>query len=1001
MSIVVWDSASESVDDLLDKTPQSLEVDLVEDLSEVSAVVEQCEHCCVFLDHDSAAKKVEKEIKKIRKLNPDASIFIICNNMPTKKMLKHQDSKVAADGYLKTPLDERFLNALFEKFLEEDIPPLPPAAKKAPARARSFESVGEGPPAQDEVPAEVKKMMEPYGLTDEGTPNKDLGNKIQASFNEVYEDSDTGDNLDLGGSDDLSLDDDDGLDLGADDAGDLDLGGSDDLSLDGGDDGGLDLGTDDARDLDLGSSDDLSLDGDDDGGLDLGAEDARDLDAEPVVNINDEMNSASEQMSAEDQAVFQQVLSQHGLDIDFDPNSLEVGAKIQSVFNYIFDQSASDGQQAGESTMSDDEIKLNDGLDLDLGERDLELGDASDDSGGDLDLGADDGGLDLDIGDAGDPELGDGSDDSGGDLDLAADDGGLDLDMGDAGDLELGGADDGGDLDLGADDGGDLDLGSDDAGLDLGADDGGDLDLSADDPDAIGGADDLDLGGGGDLDLSADDPDSIGGAEDLDLGGGGDLDLSADDPDAIGGADDLDLTGGETEEPAAEEYELDETGRDNRPITGAGEDHIDNAMAEIEAMMADEPSGVATMDATGDDNVPDDLSGGDDDILSVAAEDPDAIGGDDLDLTGGPTDDDLEFSTPDPAAFDDVAGEFDPLADMDEDPLAEDLDFSNAPSDDDLEDITAALEEMDATTVMSADDIGSADDLASLGIQQEEEAESSFTEAPFSRPGQDKTSTHVRNQRAEIEAMMSDEGGDASDNGPQDVTDVNIKAPASSMSRDELISQADMVGFHNEELAKLAATIKNLREDREQLLQKIDDLENKKETEKRANIAVKAELDEKKIELSLIKKRFNKQAEEAEYRAQLAEEKKRIMEEKNKTFKQELDRLNRKVRVDIKKIQARETELENQLEMLRSDSEIQIRNRDQRILELKRKIDALEFDLDSIAEQEKQSKEENMEVEEKMEMVMKTLRSAITILEGDERAYQSFEFLKKKNNLDI
>ena len=964
MSIVVWDSASESVDDLLDKTPQSLEVDLVEDLSEVSAVVEQCEHCCVFLDHDSAAKKVEKEIKKIRKLNPDASIFIICNNMPTKKMLKHQDSKVAADGYLKTPLDERFLNALFEKFLEEDIPPLPPAAKKAPARARSFESVGEGPPAQDEVPAEVKKMMEPYGLTDEGTPNKDLGNKIQASFNEVYEDSDTGDNLDLGGSDDLSLDDDD--------------------------DGGLDLGADDAGDLDLGGGDDLDA-----------VTDAPDLDAEPVVNINDEMNSASEQMSAEDQAVFQQVLSQHGLDIDFDPNSLEVGAKIQSVFNYIFDQSASDGQQAGESTMSDDEIKLNDGLDLDLGEGDLELGDASDDSGGDLDLGADDGGLDLDIGDAGDPELGDGSDDSGGDLDLAADDGGLDLDMGDAGDLELGGADDGGDLDLGADDGGDLDLGSYDAGLDLGADDGGDLDLSADDPDAIGGADDLDLGGGGDLDLSADDPDSIGGAEDLDLGGGGDLDLSADDPDAIGGADDLDLTGGETEEPAAEEYELDETGRDNRPITGAGEDHIGNAMAEIEAMMADEPSGVATMDATGDDNVPDDLSGGDDDILSVAAEDPDAIGGDDLDLNGGPTDDDLEFSTPDPAAFDDVAGEFDPLADMDEDPLAEDLDFSNAPSDDDLEDITAALEEMDATTVMSADDIGSADDLASLGIQQEEEAESSFTEAPFSRPGQDKTSTHVRNQRAEIEAMMSDEGGDASDNGPQDVTDVNIKAPASSMSRDELISQADMVGFHNEELAKLAATIKNLREDREQLLQKIDDLENKKETEKRANIAVKAELDEKKIELSLIKKRFNKQAEEAEYRAQLAEEKKRIMEEKNKTFKQELDRLNRKVRVDIKKIQARETELENQLEMLRSDSEIQIRNRDQRILELKRKIDALEFDLDSIAEQEKQSKEENMEVEEKMEMVMKTLRSAITILEGDERAYQSFEFLKKKNNLDI
>ena len=65
-------------------------------------------------------------------------------------------------------------------------------------------------------------------------------------------------------------------------------------------------------------------------------------------------------------------------------------------------------------------------------------------------------------------------------------------------------------------------------------------------------------------------------------------------------------------------------------------------------------------------------------------------------------------------------------------------------------------------------------------------------------------------------------------------------------------------------------------------------------------------------------------------------------------FENEYENLNRKVRVDITKVKSRENELEGKLEMLRSDADIQIRNRDQKILELKRKIDTLEFDNESI-----------------------------------------------------
>jgi len=68
-------------------------------------------------------------------------------------------------------------------------------------------------------------------------------------------------------------------------------------------------------------------------------------------------------------------------------------------------------------------------------------------------------------------------------------------------------------------------------------------------------------------------------------------------------------------------------------------------------------------------------------------------------------------------------------------------------------------------------------------------------------------------------------------------------------------------------------------------------------------------------------------------------------------------------------------------------------------LELKRKIDSLEFDLDQLSQKENRNRDDRFEIEEKMDKLMKTLRSAITILEGDEQQIKNFDFIKK--NLDI
>ena len=114
---------------------------------------------------------------------------------------------------------------------------------------------------------------------------------------------------------------------------------------------------------------------------------------------------------------------------------------------------------------------------------------------------------------------------------------------------------------------------------------------------------------------------------------------------------------------------------------------------------------------------------------------------------------------------------------------------------------------------------------------------------------------------------------------------------------------------------------------------------------------------------------------------------------------QELDKSAQKNKIDVKKVQMRERELEQKLELLKSDAETQIRHRDLKILELKRKIDGMEFDMESISQQEKRSVESRFELEDKLEKAIKTLRSAITVLEDETDRTNALNALKK--NIDM
>jgi hypothetical protein len=210
---------------------------------------------------------------------------------------------------------------------------------------------------------------------------------------------------------------------------------------------------------------------------------------------------------------------------------------------------------------------------------------------------------------------------------------------------------------------------------------------------------------------------------------------------------------------------------------------------------------------------------------------------------------------------------------------------------------------------------------------------------------------------------------------------------------------SDISQAYSGEMERLKATISNLRADRDELLKTLQSNEESQILHNRQLLSLRAELDEKKIELTITRKKLNEEILDLKDKLKVGDERKLILEEKIRVMVQDIDLHGHKNRVDLKRIQMREKELEQKLELLKADTETQIRNRDLKILELKRKLDSMEFDMESISQQEKKSVESRFELEDKLEKAIKTLRTAITVLEEDENLDKDLKIIKK--SLDV
>ena len=127
--------------------------------------------------------------------------------------------------------------------------------------------------------------------------------------------------------------------------------------------------------------------------------------------------------------------------------------------------------------------------------------------------------------------------------------------------------------------------------------------------------------------------------------------------------------------------------------------------------------------------------------------------------------------------------------------------------------------------------------------------------------------------------------------------------------------------------------------------------------------------------------RFEMDIKELNFQLKVRQDQSRIYERQILDAADQMERIKERVRIDIRKIRIREKELENRLEIVKKDSEVLIGAREGKIIELKRKLDLLEFNLDLLQEQFARERENSAKLKERLAKAAQASKVAMGLLE--------------------
>ncbi len=138
--------------------------------------------------------------------------------------------------------------------------------------------------------------------------------------------------------------------------------------------------------------------------------------------------------------------------------------------------------------------------------------------------------------------------------------------------------------------------------------------------------------------------------------------------------------------------------------------------------------------------------------------------------------------------------------------------------------------------------------------------------------------------------------------------------------------------------------------------------------------------------------KFEKASRQASEQEENFSEEKRLLMESIQAKDREMGRLSGKVEelemrlaTDLKKIRVRERELENRLEIMKMEGAAVIRNKDEIILDLKRRIDQMNLDVEQHRTREGAMNDRIEKDGEKIRRVVKAMRLALSLLEDEDQ----------------
>jgi len=135
----------------------------------------------------------------------------------------------------------------------------------------------------------------------------------------------------------------------------------------------------------------------------------------------------------------------------------------------------------------------------------------------------------------------------------------------------------------------------------------------------------------------------------------------------------------------------------------------------------------------------------------------------------------------------------------------------------------------------------------------------------------------------------------------------------------------------------------------------------------------------------------NRELKDYKFKVKAKIDRAKLLEKNLKEASEEMGRLKDRVQVDIRKIRVREKELENRLEIMKKDAETLIASRENKIIELKRKLDLFEFNMDLLQHQYAREKELTQDLRARLDKASRAMRIAEGLLESEESTPQELD----------